>query len=292
MGDLTDLSQLTVVIINWRTLDLVKTCVRSLRSFYPELSVVLIDNGSRDLSTAFITDLAKTKVRASAILNKRNAGDKDMPLPRVGQHSAPYRFGTCLDLGGAGPYLKEEVVRRLLTGGNIGHGPALHQFLSLAKTPYVLSLDSDVEVQEAGWLKEMLGMCTQEEVFAVGREIRLARGSDGTHSSKGVRHIHPSVAVFDTGIYQELLPFVHSGTPSSLVMPDAVAEGYELVHYQIGAKQSPVWHKFQGSRKRFGEMPGIRSGPIMPNVLLKYLESEFHRRILETPVLAAHGERN
>ncbi len=66
-----DLNAVTAVIVNYRTPDLTERAVRSFRSFYPEVRVLLIDNGSGDGSVDLLRQLkalndARTEIIANA----------------------------------------------------------------------------------------------------------------------------------------------------------------------------------------------------------------------------------
>jgi len=69
MPDLTDVTMLTV---NYRTADLTKRCVTSFLTQYPQVKLILIDNGSGDDSTSYIRDMAAGNPNISAILNQDN----------------------------------------------------------------------------------------------------------------------------------------------------------------------------------------------------------------------------
>jgi hypothetical protein len=81
--------------------------------------------------------------------------------------------------------------------------------------------------------------------------------------------------LLDVAKYRTLEPFVHYGVISVHNMPDATAKGYKLKHYDIGGERTAVHHLFYGSRKRYAELPNLRSRPFMPNVFLDGLHSEF-----------------
>lgn len=268
----SDLSQMTATIVNYRTQDLTAICLESLLSFYPVLQVLLVDNGSRDDSTRYIEQMARTHSNISAILNRSNLADSSGDLPAIGLRDT--RYGSVLDFDPKDPQrtLNPGTVHKMLSGGNVGHGPALHQVLKLVETPYLLALDSDCEVLRGGFVEEMLEYFSDEDVYAVGRTVYLGRG--GNPRTKGAPHIHESVIVLDVQKYRTLEPYVHFGVPSLFNMLDAVAKDYRLVDFSIGPETSCVHHKFQGSRKRFRSMPHVRSRPIMPEVFLRGLETE------------------
>lgn len=266
------LSKVTAVIVNYKTQDLVATCLESLLRFYPALQVLLVDNGSCDNSTIYITQMAQVMGNISAVLNRGNLADSSEKLPAIGLRDTLY--GSVLDFDPTDPQrtLDQETVRKMLNGGNIGHGPALHQALKLIKTPYLLALDSDCEVLRGGFVEEMLSRFDDESVYAVGRMVYLDRG--GSPRTNGMPHIHESVIVLSVQKYKTLEPYVHFGVPSLFNMPDAITNGYQLIDFPIGSETSCVHHKFQGSRKRFHAMPHVRSRPIMPEVFLRGLDTE------------------
>lgn len=49
----------TAVVINYQTPDLLEKAVRSFHHFYPEVPILLVDNGSRDRSRDLIAELAR-----------------------------------------------------------------------------------------------------------------------------------------------------------------------------------------------------------------------------------------
>jgi len=148
----------------------------------------------------------------------------------------------------------------------------------LCKTPYLLALDSDCIVQRGGFIEKMLEPFSDSKVYAVGRLVKLDRrgtSQPARHARKGIPHIHPSVMMIDVAKYHTLRPFVHSGVPTLLNMPDAHAQGYKLARYEIGGEDTEVHHLFSGSRARYRDVPNMRSLPIMPRVFLEGLQSEF-----------------
>ncbi len=63
----------TAVIINYQTPDLTQNAVTSFRKFYPNVQLILIDNGSHDESVKILTDIQNSRpLTTKLILNKRN----------------------------------------------------------------------------------------------------------------------------------------------------------------------------------------------------------------------------
>lgn len=67
-----DLNNITTLIVNYKTLDLVRGCVQSFRAYYAQAPLLLIDNGSIDDSTEYIRHLANTMPQVQCLLNSRN----------------------------------------------------------------------------------------------------------------------------------------------------------------------------------------------------------------------------
>lgn len=63
----------TAVIINYQTFDLTSRAIKSLCNYYPNIPLVIIDNGSRDDSAFKLKELIKTlKNPNELIINKKN----------------------------------------------------------------------------------------------------------------------------------------------------------------------------------------------------------------------------
>lgn len=63
----------TAVIINYQTPDLTKQAIVSFRNFYPDVPLILIDNGSHDESVKVLTDLQNTQPSTTKlVLNRTN----------------------------------------------------------------------------------------------------------------------------------------------------------------------------------------------------------------------------
>jgi glycosyltransferase involved in cell wall biosynthesis len=62
----------TVVMVNYRTLDLTRGCVEGLLSVYPDVPLLLVDNASGDASTEYLRTVAGAHDNVTAILNPSN----------------------------------------------------------------------------------------------------------------------------------------------------------------------------------------------------------------------------
>jgi glycosyltransferase involved in cell wall biosynthesis len=66
------LDDITVIVINYRTEQLIRRCVGSLLKHYPDVKLLLIDNGSQDGSTAYIRRVARHDENVGCIINAEN----------------------------------------------------------------------------------------------------------------------------------------------------------------------------------------------------------------------------
>ncbi|MDA0986142.1 MAG: glycosyltransferase family 2 protein [Bacteroidetes bacterium] len=67
------MSDLTTIVINFQTPDLIKTAVESFRKFYPEEELLIIDNGSKDeLSKDVILALSKKNSKTKTLFLSNN----------------------------------------------------------------------------------------------------------------------------------------------------------------------------------------------------------------------------
>jgi glycosyltransferase involved in cell wall biosynthesis len=72
MSETLTFDDLSVVIVNYRTPDILETAVASFRKFYPDVELVVVDNGSNDRSLEVIDSLVKSnpKKTKSIMLDK------------------------------------------------------------------------------------------------------------------------------------------------------------------------------------------------------------------------------
>lgn len=71
-GGAPRLADLTVVVVNFRTLGHTRSCVESVRTAYPSIRLLVVDNGSADESTDYLRELARRDPQTEVILNEAN----------------------------------------------------------------------------------------------------------------------------------------------------------------------------------------------------------------------------
>jgi GT2 family glycosyltransferase len=202
----------TAVIVNFRTPTLTKRAFTTLRSFYPDLPLLLIDNGSRDGSLEELSELTREHPKETTLLANRQ---------------------------------------------NIHHGPAMDQALRSVETDYVLFLDSDCVVLRAGFLEEMLRLCSREPAcYAVGKMTWMnARGFDLPADAGGMPYIRPICMLIKREHYLVLPPFERHGAPCLKNMVAARRNNLELIDFPI---ESYVLHEGRGTATRHGYRLGLK----------------------------------
>lgn len=131
----------------------------------------------------------------------------------------------------------------VLNERNIGHGPGMHQALTLCQSRYALLLDSDCVILAAGWLEVML----RESAYAIGKQFNIDAG--GIIRNQGEPYIHPACMLLDVAQYLILPPFNHHGMPCILNQRAARRAGYRLVDIDT---DSFVRHLWAGTRRVYG----------------------------------------
>jgi glycosyltransferase involved in cell wall biosynthesis len=66
------MDNITVIIVNYNTAKLTKQCYDSLRSFYPNISTILVDNNSTDNSIEWMNK--QSNINTTVLLNTKNVG--------------------------------------------------------------------------------------------------------------------------------------------------------------------------------------------------------------------------
>ncbi len=73
MSEILTFDDVSTVIVNYRTPELLETAATSFRKFYPNIELVILDNGSKDRSLEVITTLVgKSPAKTKAMLLDRN----------------------------------------------------------------------------------------------------------------------------------------------------------------------------------------------------------------------------
>jgi len=112
---------------------------------------------------------------------------------------------------------------------NIGHGRGMCVGIYYTETPYVLLLDSDIEMLRTP-VKEMLAMM-EKDTFGIGYLEKTGfdgfnYGAKPNHSKEGwMWYLHPYFTLIQLSVYKKFYPFVHHGAPCVWTMLDIHKKG-------------------------------------------------------------------
>lgn len=193
---MTELERITAVVVNYKTLALTRACVESFVARYPDVALILIDNGSGDESTDYVRKIGQAQPNARAVINAQNLYHG--PALDQGVRLAETAYVFTLD--------SDCEVRR----------PG---FLEL-----MLESFDDRATYAVGELryKNRFG-------FTYGYD-------EAAHPERAGRipYIHPYAMLLDRGKYVDLHPFIHHGAPCIRNMEDAQRAGYTVASFPIG----------------------------------------------------------
>lgn len=149
-------------------------------------------------------------------------------------------------------------VRLIENQQNLHHGPAMHQAMGLAKTPYVLFLDSDCTVEQPGFIELMaVQLLAQVTNYASGPQQYVNnRGFPVSAQARGaILYISPWCMLVKRELYSELPPFELHGAPVLSNMLGATKRGFSLIGLSL---DKYVTHACRGTAGRFGYGLGLK----------------------------------
>lgn len=190
------LAQVTAVIVNYRTRDLTRQAVETLLAHYPKLKLIVIDNGSRDVSTAYVQELGDTIENVTAILNQRN------------KYHGP-------GLDQAIRTAATDFVFTLDSDCEVRRGGFLEAMLPAFADPNVYAIGELRYKNRFGY------------TYGYDEAARPER-------SNRIPYIHPYAMVLRRQTYLELHRFIHHGAPCLENMRDAQRHGHVVVNFRIG----------------------------------------------------------
>lgn len=120
------------------------------------------------------------------------------------------------------------------------HGVTMHEALKHhIHTKYVLLMDSDVIVERAGLIEDMLPEFNKDELlYAIGSVMLVTRSGHACGAPKNeddvLRYAHPSFSIYDVKKYHEVgKPFTDHGAPCVYSMLEAENKGLHIVYYPV-----------------------------------------------------------
>jgi len=142
-------------------------------------------------------------------------------------------------------------------GYNIGHGLGMDMGIKMAKTDYVLTFDTDIEMLRP-CLKQMLEKM-DEDTYAIGKiylENNMNIYNNHIESFKGigvVRIVHPSFQIVSKKEYLKYAPYISDGAPTILSYHDLARRKIDkkvLVDFPV---LDYIYHRNAGTRDMIDE---------------------------------------
>jgi glycosyltransferase involved in cell wall biosynthesis len=252
MGPRPTVDDITVLIVNYKTLELTRRAVETLLRYYNKVPVVLIDNGSHDSSTRLVHDIASRHSNVSAVINERN-----------GYHGPAMHQGITL--------AQTKYVFTLDSDCEVVRSGFLEEMLGLFADDLVYAVG---ELRYKNRFGYTYGYATSTRIDGDAQPSQRRR----------IPYAHPYAMLLDRSKYLRLDPFIHHGAPCIKNMRAAKKAGYRVLHYPVG---SFVIHHAEGTSARHGYGLRARSRQIVERYL-----SELEALILRDPLVEIRHERD
>lgn len=124
-------------------------------------------------------------------------------------------------------------------GKKHSHGEMFHEaFSELIKTPYVLTMDSDVNVERGGWIELMLEQIKgNSKMYATGTRMLVSRKGEAIGApydfNDVLHYAHISCAIYHIQTYKTLARFYDHGAMAYANMIDAERRGFEIGYFPV-----------------------------------------------------------
>jgi len=187
MGDVT------AVIVNLNTVELTKIAVESLVRAYPDIALILIDNGSVDGTTQYLQEHCSDREKSRALFLHHNIGHGPALHLATNMIGTPYFFTMDSDCEVRAPGFLESMIQYFDDGSVYAVGDLL----------YVRSEDAEDP----------------------SREFR----SWPTY----VPYISPHAGLYRMSFYRTTYPFMHHGAPLLWNMIGARSRGWMCISFPI-----------------------------------------------------------
>jgi len=220
-------SQLTTVIVNYKTRKLTQACYESFRKFYPSIPIILIDNHSQDDSAAYVKSLDEHDEFISVVFHSTNIGHGPAMHQAIVDIATPFTLTLDSDC-------------EILEGG----------ILELMMQEFA----DNGKLYACGWRRWV------DRKTGVPHEWNT---SSPPKSPRFIPYIHPYAAIYRLSMYAQLRPFADHGAPCLFNMVDAHDKGFALKpykkeldkhikHWKAGTRRmfSGAWHPKDSTRPK------------------------------------------
>lgn len=142
-----NLQDITVVICNWMQTRFTLGAVRNIRHFYPEIKIIVVDDGSTEKQHTH-NDFNRAYGRSAYCKKERFDLDMDTLISQVKV--------LCFEL--------------VIIPKHVGHGSALDYGIEKVKTILALAMDNDIRLTRGGLVDEYLEKMNSDNqnIYAVG----------------------------------------------------------------------------------------------------------------------------
>jgi len=235
-----------VISVNFKTKEFTEKCLTSFRGFYPEVRMIIIDNGSNDSSSEYLSSIKSE--HTLIITNSENIGHGPALHQGFKISNSPYIFTLDSDC----------IVK---------HGGFLEIMLEEFKIEpnlYAIGWMRWVDIYSGVPVNPPKGYkieISPDEIIPPTR-ISKWKNRDGKHkiigggilsySSGGknfTEYIHPSSAMWDRGKYFTLPTFSHEGAPCRPNMCAIGGTNFLLKDFKI---EDYINHNIAGTRRFYG----------------------------------------
>lgn len=191
------LGDITVLVCQRKTVDLIRLTIESLLRFYPDIKIVVVDGDSRDDSTLYLRYKAITTPNLKLVEIKVNDGHK---------HNS---HGETMDFA-----IKNHIT-----------------------TKYVLLMDSDLVIERHGFIEGMKEQIENKGLYATGTLMLMSEKGEGCRPPDDENDIlpyaHPSCSLYNAETYKTLRRFYDHGAPCCWNMIDAKHKGLKVGYFPI-----------------------------------------------------------
>jgi hypothetical protein len=212
-----DMNNTKIVVCNYRTLEHTKKCLESIRLFYPDINITVVDGSGYDDSTDWLYNWAKADINTTLYTHSYNIHHGPGMDMAIRASDVPYVFIMDSDAWMIEPNVIEDL-------------------LDYVKNMNWHTVGRVIFVNDSGLAPKCIGA-----------------GTDNTkpHPKCPYRYIHPFAALVNREVYLQYAPFIKHGAPCVETAKDLHNKG--MSHLLVRKITNPyVAHKWAGTRNTYG----------------------------------------
>lgn len=203
--------RVTAITVNYKTRDLTKAAITSLRKFYPDVRHILVDNYSRDESATMILGYSKNPLY-TVITNHTNVGHGPAMVQAIAKVETPFFFTFDSD-------------SEMLSAGMI--------------EAMLARMDANTKLYALGWLRYV------DKFSGVPHSWHVTPPPLG---DRFIPYVHPCAGLYRLSMYQQLPSFQHHGAPCLDNMRVAFEKKFATENFPV---TSYMKHWESGTRRMY-----------------------------------------